>query len=148
MATKAGTAIILVMIAASFAGAMLVTGAVTSSKSISNKGQLKAINVEVYQDSACTQIVSQIDWGALEPGSIINRTIYVKNTGNTALTLHLSTSNWNPTAASNYITLSWNKENVSVAPGAVVTAVLKLTVSSSISGISSFTFNIVVQGSG
>ena len=148
MATKSGTAIILVMIVASFAAAMAVTGAVTSSKTITSTGKLKALNVEVYQDSACTQILSQIDWGSLEPGAVIEKTIYVKNSGNTASIIRLSTSNWNPTEASNYFTLSWNKEGATVNPNSVATAVLKLTVSSSISGISTFSFNIVIQGSG
>lgn len=136
------------MIVASFIGAMAVTGAITSSLTIGNTGKLKAINVEVYQDSSCTQVLSQIDWGSLEPNAVINKIVYVKNTGNTQMTLHLSSSNWNPVEASNYITLSWNKENTSVAPGSIVTASLKLAISSSISEISTFNFNIVIQGSG
>ena len=45
---------------------------------IGNVGSIKAINIEVYWDSNCTDEVSTIEWGTLEPGSSRNVTVYVR----------------------------------------------------------------------
>ena len=127
---------------------MVVTalGALVATRTISNTGNLKAIGVGVYWDSGCTSAVSSIDWGALEPGVTKNFTIYVRNEGNVQVMLSMTTSNWNPSSASSYITLSWNRENYVLSSGSVVSAVLALSVSSSISGITSFSFDIIIAG--
>jgi hypothetical protein len=72
--------------------------------------------------------------------------VYVKNTGNAAVTLNMTTSAWSPSSASSYITLTWNQTGTVLQAGGVVTAGLTLTVSSSISGITSFSFNITISG--
>jgi len=123
-----------------------VLGALVATRRISNTGNLKAIGVGVYWDSSCTSAVSSIDWGALEPGVTKNFTVYVRNEGNVQVRLSMTTSNWNPASASSYITLSWNRENYVLSSGSVVSAVLTLSVSSSISGITSFTFDIIISG--
>lgn len=127
---------------------MVVTalGAMVATRTISNTGNIKAIGVGVYWDSSCTNAVSSIDWGALEPGETKNYTIYVKNEGNVQVMLSMTTSNWNPASASSYITLSWNRENYVLSSGSVVSAVLTLSVSSSISGVTSFSFDIIITG--
>jgi hypothetical protein len=50
----------------------------------------------------------------------------------------LSSGNWDPTLAANYISLSWNRDGYRIAPDAVVPAVLTLQVSSSIQDVSNF----------
>jgi hypothetical protein len=127
---------------------MVVTalGALVATRTISNTGSLKAIGVGVYWDSSCTSAVSSIDWGALEPGVTKNFTIYVRNEGNVQVKLSMTTSNWNPASASSYITLTWNRDNYVLTAGSVVSAVLTLSVSSSISGITSFNFDIIIAG--
>ena len=121
-------------------------GVLVATRTISNTGNVKAIGVGVYWDSGCTNVVSSIDWGALEPGATIDKTIYVKNEGSVALTLSMSTDNWNPSSASSYMTLSWNRENYVLNSGSVVSAVLTLSVSSGISGITNFSFDITISG--
>jgi len=123
-----------------------VFGAFVATRTISNVGSMKAIGVGVYWDSGCTNAVSSIDWGSLEPGVTKNFTIYVRNEGNVQLKLSMTTSNWNPASASSYMTLSWNRENYVLAAGSVVSAVLTLSVSSSISEITSFSFDIIIAG--
>jgi len=127
---------------------MVVTalGALVATRTISNTGNLKAIGVGVYLDNSCTSAVSSIDWGALEPGVTKNFTIYVRNEGNVQVRLSMTTSNWNSASASSYITLSWDRDNYVLTAGSVVLAVLTLSVSSSISGITSFSFDIIIAG--
>jgi hypothetical protein len=89
---------------------------------------------------------SSVNWGIVDPGSSVNRTIYVKNAGNTAEVLSFATNNWFPTAASNYVSVTWNLQDSVLAPGQVATANLCLTVSSSIVDITDFSGNLIISG--
>jgi hypothetical protein len=130
---------------------ILVSGvyaAVTSNTIIQSSGAIKAIGVSVYWDAATTNEVTAIDWSTLEVGASESKTIYIKNTGNAAATLFLDTDNWNPSAASQYITLDWNYGGQSISPDAVVEVVLTLTISQDISGITDFSLDITITSSG
>jgi hypothetical protein len=123
-----------------------VLSALVASHSISNTGSITTVGVGVYSNSACTNAVSSISWGNITPGSAVNDTVYVKNLGSAQETLNMTTTGWNPTATSSYITLTWNQAGTVLAAGSHVAAVLTLTVSSSISGITSFSFNTTITG--
>jgi hypothetical protein len=139
---------ILAAVVLALASSFVVSGLLTVSKTLSSTGSVKAINVEVYWDLACTQVVSSIDWGTPEPGDSIDRTVYVKNTGSAPMNVSLSASGWVPVEAGNYLTLSWDREGAVVAADEVVQAVLTLDVSVSITGITDFSFDIVIEGTG
>jgi len=113
-----------------------------------NVGNVKAINVGIYWDSGCTNEISLIDWGIIEPGTTENVTVYILNTGNSNVMLSINTTNWSPSSTSNYITLSWDYEGQSIGPGQVLQTTVTLSMSPSIQGITSFSFDIVVTGSG
>jgi hypothetical protein len=115
---------------------------------IPSAGLVVAVNVGVYSDSACTLNLTSIDWGSVYPGGSVSRTIYVKNTGNVPITLTMTTTAWNPASAAGQITVTWDKENATLNPGQSTSATLTLTVSPSISGVTSFSMNIVITGSG
>jgi hypothetical protein len=119
-----------------------------TSNTISSIGTLKAIGIEVYQKEDLADRVTTINWGTLKPGDTKTYTIYVSNKGNFPLTLSMSTSNWNPSSASNYLTLTWSYSGQTIRAGEAVQVTLTLTVSSSISGLSNFGFDITAVGSG
>jgi len=123
-----------------------VLSAVQTSRTVSNSGTVIAVGVGVYQDSGCTNPLSSVDWGMLEPGSSKDETCYIRNEGNSVSTLSMSTSNWDPSAASNYMTLSWNYDGQSINPDEVVQVTFTLSVSASIDGITSFSFDITIVG--
>jgi len=127
---------------------LVATGisALVATQRVSTSGNINAVGVGVYSNSNCTTVLTNIPWGALNPGGTATQTMYVKNTGNMQETLNMTTSAWNPPSASNYITVSWNQQGSVLAANQVVTAVLTLTVSSSISGITAFLFNITIAG--
>ncbi|MEM3054657.1 MAG: hypothetical protein QXM52_02995 [Candidatus Bathyarchaeia archaeon] len=127
---------------------MVITaaGAFVATRTISNVGSLKSVGVDVYWDSSCTNPVSSIDWGEMVPGSSKQFTIYIKNNGNVPLRLSMTVSNWNPPSASTYMNLSWNCEGYVLGAGSVVSAVITLSVSSSITEITNFSFDITIAG--
>jgi len=121
-------------------------GALVATRTISNSGSITAVGVGVYSDSACKTALSAISWGTVNPGDVKNYTVYVRNEGTVSVTLSMTVSNWNPSSASSYITLTWNKEKSTLTAGQVVPAVLTLSVSSSVSGVTSFSFDITITG--
>jgi hypothetical protein len=126
--------------------AVSALGVLVATRTISNTGNVKVVGVGVYRDSGCTNPVSSIDWGALEPGVTTEVKIYVKNEGGVAVVLGMTIDNWNPASASSYMTLSWNRENYVLNSGSVVLAVLTLSVSSGVSEITNFSFDIIITG--
>jgi hypothetical protein len=130
-------------------------GALSASHVFSNNGSLSyppppppppTVQIGVYNNSGCTNAVSNIAWGTLSPGGVGTQTVYVRNEGSVSVTLNMTTSNWNPSTALSYMTLTWDKEGYVLTAGSVVSAVLTLTVSSSITGITTFSFNTTITG--
>jgi len=121
-------------------------GGLVATRTISNTGNVSAVGVGVYSDSGCTTALSSINWGNMDPGATTSSTFYVKNEGTVSLTLTMTTGSWNPAGASSYITVTWNRQNYVLGAGLVVQAVLTLSVSSSVSGITGFSFGITITG--
>lgn len=111
-------------------------------------GIIKTVNIGVYSDEGCTANLTSIDWGLLNPGENFTREMWVKNTGNVAVMLNMTTEDWDPEAAKDYITLSWNQEGQILNVTETCKAVLTLSVSANITeaGITAFFFTIVVTG--
>jgi hypothetical protein len=125
-----------------------VLSAVQTTKTVSNTGSVKGIGVGIYQYKNCTSPVSQFNWGMLNPGSNANQTVYIRNEGNSAATLSMVTSSWSPSNASSYMTLSWNYGGQTLNVSQVIQVKFTLSVSSSISGITNFSFVTTITASG
>jgi hypothetical protein len=146
---KISTGAIIAIAATGLFLTLLTSGLLLSSQTVPSNGTVTAVNVGVYSDSACTQNLTSIDWGTIAPGNLSTRTIYVKNTGTVPMTLNMTTTGWNPTNANGPIALSWNRESYALNANQSISAVLTLTVSSSInSSITTFNVNIVITGTG
>lgn len=109
---------------------------------IQSAGTIKAVGIQIKDDNG--NVITKIDWGILNPASITTRNIYAVNNGTAPITLILTTENWNPPQAENYITLSWNYPGTPITAGQSYPIILTLTVSEDITGISNFSFDIVV----
>ena len=127
-----------------------ISGQLSVRTNMYSYGSIQTITagVKVYKDVSCTTILSQVPWGSIAPGQFNTNIIYIKNEGSTPLMLSLDTENWNPTNAPSYMTLSWDYNGQTIAPGQVVQSILTLSVSPNISGISSFNFEIIISGTG
>lgn len=119
-----------------------------TTETISNVGSLKTIDIEAYWDENLTNRVNGINWGLLEPGDQKSFSIYLHNEGNSAVTLSMSTSNWNPSAAATYLTLSWDYNAQTIEADKNLQVTLTLNVSADITGITNFSFDIIVVGTG
>src|SRR3989337_3256212 len=116
----AGAAIALVIYTLSLSMLSPAMSARTTSRTFSNSGSVKGIGVGIYQYQNCTSPVSSFNWGTLDPGSKVNKTVYIRNEGNSPATLSMAASNWNPSSASSYMTLSWNYGGQTLNVGASI----------------------------
>lgn len=148
---KVALAIVALMfLAGAISGLMLaqVMSVYQTSSTLSNVGTLKVIGVGVYSDAGFTNKTTTIDWGMLEPSTQKSFTIYIRNEGNSPLTLSKATSNWNPSTASTIMTLAWNYNGQTINAGASVQVTFTLTVNTNTAGINTFSVDITIIGSG
>ena len=126
---------------------ILTTAAVlTTNQTVPLSGTINAVNLGVYSYSACTQTVTSLNVGTLNPGGTGTQTVYVKNTGNVAETLTMTTGNWVPSGAGSSLTLSWNRQSTVLAAGASIQATLTLTAASNTGTITTFSCDVTLTG--
>lgn len=116
--------------------------------SVHTTGTIKGIGVKVFNSSALTVELTSLDWGIREPGSSVGVDIWVKNTGNSPVTLAIYTSDWVPATAQDYMTLTWDYADQTLPVDGFIRARLTLEVSQSISGITNFAFQINIIATG
>jgi len=125
-----------------FAFMLLVT-----TNTITNVSGVETEGVGVYWDSGCTNRTTYIDWKTLTPGSTKSVVVYIRNEDDESHFLGISTMNWTPTEASRYIGLRWNYTGQQIDPDDdALKIALILSISPTIKGISSFSFDILVTG--
>jgi len=159
---KVGIFITTVLIIISFIGGISAVGLLQSSENIVTSGIIvqpspppspvppppePKIDIAVYSDPECTQETSRIEWGTIEIGNSIKRSVYIKNQGETPVLLNFITENWEPSDLSEHIELVWDYEGISLEAGASTGITLTLTVKTSIRNIGGFNFDIVFVGS-
>jgi hypothetical protein len=102
--------------------------------------------IGVYSDYQCNDPLSSLSWGTLEPGESKTVICYIKNEGNTESTFTMYSSNWLPSSAQNYLTLSWNYNGQPIAPDSAVQVGFTLSVNQNIEGITNFSFDVTIVG--
>jgi len=115
---------------------------------ISSRATLKLMGVGVYKDVNCTIPVLEIDWGIVEPGESKNLSASIKNESNVPINLTMWTESWNPANASSFITFSWDYSVSEIPVDASIPATFVLNVDPATVGIDTFSFIIVIVGSG
>jgi hypothetical protein len=102
------------------------------------------IGVGIYWDRDCTNSTRSLNWGFINPNSNNNLTIFIRNERSSPLAMWLRTSNWTPSNASSYMTLTWNYSGQILKPNEVIPIQLSLTVSPTVTGIIDFNFETTI----
>ena len=100
--------------------------------------------IGVYQNSQATTPLTSLNWGTLEPGDTQSITTYIKNEGNTPITLSLQISGWSPSSAQDYLSVTWSYNDKVIDVGQTQQITLNLEVNSDITGITDFSFDITI----
>lgn len=159
MAYKKASIVLIVAVVSAAVAISVVTAGLLAQQSVPTGGIVdgngdtpsgdnivSSVNVGVYNDADATTLCSSIDWGTLIPGTVVSRTVYIKNTGDVAEALSMAATGWNPASADQVLTLGWNREGVVLTAGSVVPATFTLTVAPDTGTLTTFNFNIVVSG--
>lgn len=110
---------------------------------IPSLGTIRVIGLEVYGDgiNLTDDGIPFINWGAIYPGIVINRSLYINNTSNTPVTLNIEISNITFQDAENQnvtenlpietpLKITWNYNNAVLEPKEEIYVTLTLEVSS------------------
>jgi hypothetical protein len=106
-----------------------------------------AVEIDVYTDQGCTQVMTVVDWGEITAGGSSHVSAYVRNNGQTDVVISLQTENWTSQTAYNYMSVSWDYGGSVIGPGGVVEVSLELSVDADCPALTSFGFDIVIIGS-
>jgi hypothetical protein len=115
-----------------------------SSKTVAHGDSVRGLGVGIYWDQGCANRTLSLDWGLIEPGSNNTLTVYIRNEGKSAVSLWITTSNWNPSAALGYMSLDWNYSGQILGVDQVIHLELILSVFPTVSEIQHFSFDIII----
>ena len=114
--------VLILAAALGFAGGAVV-GALVNQRVIPNTGRIVIVTpppppeleLQFFQDENCTIVLTEINWGSIDPGETKAFPAYVKNVGDVPFTMNLSTQNWDPADAEFYIDATWDYNGTVVA---------------------------------
>ena len=130
------------------AGSLVTYGLLSGAVRVPSRAQVKSVGVDAFTDAECTMQLTMIDWGFLEPGQTKNCSAYLRSTSNVAITVWMTTEDWNPLNATSFIGCIWDAEGRQISADEVIAVNFALTVNQSTTGLKSFSFTIVITGSG
>ena len=137
---------IIVLVITAIALTVTTAAVLTANQIVPLNGSITAVNVGVYSDSGCTQAVTTLNVGTLNPSGTATQTVYIKNAGNVPETLTMAATNWIPSNATSSLTLSWNQQNTILPAGNSIPAVLTLTAASNCGSMTNFSCSITITG--
>ena len=149
---KASRLTVIILVIVGVALTITTIGAITINQNLSSGGTITAgPNLGVYSTSACTgSQMTSISWESVEAGGSASQTIYIEDTGATQMSPSITISNWSPSGVNTYISITWSTLPAEIQPGVsnAIAVTLTLTVSSSITGITTFSNSITISGTG
>ena len=142
---KTNTLLIVAAIASVLVASPYVFGLLTQS-TLNTSGVMADVDLGVYNDSACTQPVTSIDWGTCYAEENTTVTLYIKNLGSLDTTLSVTSDNWTPTNAGPHYILHASCECQTLSPNEVLVSNFSLYPLSTASQFDTFSFDIIIQG--
>ncbi len=91
----------------------------SNSARLTNSATLYSIGVGAFSDTACTQNLTELNWGTIYAGDNKTLSFFLRNEGNTNITLSFTYGNWTPAQAVDIFTLQWSYSGVVLGPNSV-----------------------------
>lgn len=101
----------------------------TKGTTAATLGPVTQLGLSAYWDQHCLNETTCIEWGPIALGTAKNITMFLKNVGNTEISLSVKGRNWVPPETSGYLSLSWNYTGEILYPEEVIEVVFNLAVS-------------------
>lgn len=128
--------------------AVVIAAVVYFSFRVRTRGSIKTIGLNVYADANATVGVDYIDWGIISPGGYAEVTLYFQITSNVPTNITMQTENYAPPTVEQYVSVSWDYDGLPLQPSEIQAITLRLDVSQSVTGITDFSFDIIVTAAG
>jgi hypothetical protein len=119
------------------------TNQVQASAGSSNV-RTSSIAIKIYSDSACKKSVTSLNWGSLNVGSSKSIILYIRNEGKTNARLAMTSTNWSPANAPNYMKITWNYYNKILNPWSSVKLTLLLATAQNTPSMTNFSCDIII----
>ena len=128
--------------------AVVVASLVVYVLRVRGTGRIKVVGLKAYADPEATKEVSAIDWGTIPAGGISQTMLYLKSTSTVPSNLTLTTENWDPSVAEQFMTLTWDYDGTPLQPAEIRAVTFTLRVSEDVVGITEFAFDLVITAAG
>ena len=122
----------------------LVSTVGSHSVRIQGGGVIRTVGLEAFLDSDLTIKATTLDWGLMSPGDSSNVTLYLKSSSTIPAEIMFSTENWEPSAAQPFFNLLWDYNNQLLSPNQVISVIFTLQVSENVTGVTTFTFDLIL----
>jgi len=122
----------------------LVSTVGSHSVRIQGGGVIQTVGLEAFLDSNLTMKATAIDWDLMSPGGSSNVTLYLKSSSTIPAEIMFSTENWEPSVSQPFFNLTWNYNNQSLSPNHIIPVIFTLRVSENITGVTTFTFDLLI----
>jgi hypothetical protein len=133
--------IVLILLMCVLVVTVMISTSNISREFIASQGTIQTVDIWVN--------ASSVYWGILEPNQTVSKPILLNNTSlGKPVTLVLTSSNYIPANASNYMTLSWNYDNTTMQVNESRILILSLWIHPDIKDIESFSFEMLIIESG
>jgi hypothetical protein len=133
--------IVLILLMCVLVVTVMISTSNISREFIASQGTIQTVDIWVN--------ASSVYWGILEPNQTVSKPILLNNTSlGKPVTLVLTSSNYIPANASNYMTLSWNYDNTTMQVNESRILILSLWIHPDIKDIESFSFEMLIIASG
>lgn len=124
----------------------VVTVGAVSYFAFNNTGNIVVtVEVDAFKDAGLTIPLESIDWGAFQPEENKTTMVWLNSTSNVPVKLNMTTTGWTPTNATDYVTLTWDREGTTINPSQTLNATLTLTVDNITSNVTSFDFTFTTN---
>lgn len=122
---------------------------IVETTNVSATGTIMTVNCAAFANSDGTGSLTAINWPALTPNEGTTQIVYIENTGTVACNLTFATSDWNPSIASTYITVTGVYSNaINVQPAAIVQLTISEQISPGITGVTNYSYDILLIATG
>ena len=125
----------------SMTGLLYVIGQISIQKPVSHSGTISAVNLTVSSAQDGVAITS-LFWGAVNPGAVKTQIIWIKNTGNVAISTDMNNGYQSPAVLS----VEWNGGGQIIQSGASMSATITLVLKSEVGSETTFSFNTTIIG--
>ena len=109
-----------------------------------NKDLNETLNLNIYWDEKCTQKVTSINWGTLNPGTSKAVTFFIKNKEKTPIILDHYVYDFKPAQITNYLKLTWDYDGQKIGFKDTVKVSLELQILENAPEIENFNFKISI----